>query len=79
MDVAGTLVTYVCVWWIVWYMALPWRLKMPETLETGHATSAPQKTFLGIKFIVTSLIAAVLTALAAYALDAGWLGTWETL
>ena len=47
---------FVLIWWIIFFISLPIRLSVPENPDEGHATSAPKKTFLGLKVIVTSII-----------------------
>lgn len=76
---AGILVTFVCIWWLLWFMLLPWGVKVPSVTLEGHATSAPKNPHLRIKFLICTGVSAVATAVFHYALNAGWLGTWETL
>ena len=56
---AGILV-YVLLWWTVIFMVLPWGNRPPEKVASGHATSAPAKPRLALKFAVTTCVAAVL-------------------
>ncbi|MPY75270.1 MAG: DUF1467 family protein [Alphaproteobacteria bacterium] len=53
----GGIVIYVIVWWMVLFAVLPWGNRPPETPEPGHATSAPEKPRLALKFAVTTGIA----------------------
>lgn len=53
----GGIVVYVIVWWMVLFAVLPWGNRPPETPEPGHATSAPEKPRLALKFAVTTGIA----------------------
>jgi len=55
----------VIIWWTVFFAVLPWGVKVPETHEPGHATSAPERPLLWRKAGITSLISAALW-LAAY-------------
>jgi predicted secreted protein len=52
--------TYVIIWWMVLFAVLPWGNRPPETPEPGHATSAPEKPRLALKFGVTTLVATVI-------------------
>ncbi len=61
----GVLV-YVMIWWVVLFTVLPWGVRVPDEQEPGHATSAPAKPMIMRKFLVTTVIAAVLWALAYY-------------
>jgi predicted secreted protein len=67
----GAVVTYVCVWWIVFFMALPWGAAPPEHPEPGHATSAPEKPRLLIKVAVTTVLAGLVTYGIALFIDSG--------
>ncbi|HEX9791511.1 MAG TPA: DUF1467 family protein [Kiloniellales bacterium] len=60
---SGILV-YVIIWWVVFFAVLPWGVRVPETHEPGHATSAPERPMLWRKVAITSLIAAVLWVVA---------------
>ena len=59
------IMTYVIIWWMVLFMILPWGNRPPETPESGHATSAPARPRLWIKFGVTTLVA-TMVFLAVY-------------
>jgi predicted secreted protein len=59
----GVLV-YVMIWVVVLFMALPWGVRPPESPEIGHATSAPEKPYIGLKILVTSVISAFLWVIA---------------
>jgi predicted secreted protein len=48
---------YVIIWWAVLFTVLPWGNRPPEAPDPGHATSAPEKPRLPIKFAVTTAIA----------------------
>jgi predicted secreted protein len=52
----GVLV-YVMIWVVILFMVLPWGAKPSEQPEVGHATSAPEKPHIGLKMLITSLIA----------------------
>ena len=60
-PVTGILV-YVVVWWIVLFTILPWGAHPPEKPEVGHATSAPEKPRLLLKFAVTTVVAGIVFA-----------------
>ena len=61
MSILSIALVFVIVWWIVWFMALPFGVKAPENPEPGHATSAPIKPRLWLKAAITTGIACVLT------------------
>ena len=56
----GGIVVYVICWWMVLFAVLPWGNRPPENPEVGHATSAPEKPRLALKFAVTTGIATVI-------------------
>lgn len=66
----GVLV-YLVIWWIVFFMALPWGVQPPERPEEGHAESAPKNPMLLRKALATTAIAAVVFAVIYYVVDAG--------
>ncbi|MCB1969488.1 MAG: DUF1467 family protein [Geminicoccaceae bacterium] len=61
MSTAGGIVTYILMWWLFFFMALPFGSRPPEVVEKGHATSAPEKPRLWIKAAVATLLAAAAT------------------
>ena len=60
MGLVSGLVVYILLWWWVFLMTLPFGARAPDTIETGHATSAPAKPRLLRKAIITTLIAGLL-------------------
>lgn len=61
MGLYTGIMVYVVTWWIVLFAVLPWGNNAPpETVEKGHATSAPARPRLALKFAVTSVIAAAI-------------------
>lgn len=60
MELVSGIVVYILLWWWVLFMVLPFGAKAPETIEKGHAPSAPEKPRLLKKMLITSVIAAVL-------------------
>jgi len=50
------LVTYTCLWWLFFYLSLPFNIKVPSKIEKGHADSSPKNPNLGIKALITSII-----------------------
>lgn len=62
MDIASSIVVYVLLWWLVFFMALPIGVQVPDRseVESGHATSAPRRPYLGRKALAATVVAAVL-------------------
>jgi predicted secreted protein len=48
------------IWWVVIFAVLPWGVRVPETHQPGHATSAPERPLLWRKAAITTAIAAVI-------------------
>lgn len=59
MTIFTAIVLYILIWWVVLFTVLPWKSRPPTKPGQGHATSAPNSPNLGIKFLVTSIISAV--------------------
>lgn len=62
MDIVSAFVVYILLWWLVFFMALPVGVQVPDEteVEKGHATSAPRRPYLGRKALAATAIAAVL-------------------
>jgi predicted secreted protein len=67
----GTAVVFAIVWWLVLFMVLPFGAAPPAEVEPGMATSAPAKPRLAVKMAITTLVAALLTALITWLIDNG--------
>lgn len=64
-------IVFAVVWWLVLFMVLPFGASPPDEVEPGMATSAPAKPRIGLKFLITTLIALVVTALILWLIDSG--------
>jgi len=51
---------------LVFFAVLPWGVRVSDTHEPGHATSAPERPMLWRKAAITSLIAVVLWLVVFY-------------
>jgi predicted secreted protein len=60
--VSGTMVFFV-IWWIVLFMVLPFGVRMDENPTKGFASSAPKNPNLKRKFIITTILAALVWGL----------------
>jgi len=60
MDIAGGIVAYVMIWWVVFFAALPFGVRAAEQPERGHDDGAPENPQLLRKVLVTTGIAAAL-------------------
>ena len=73
MTWTSAIVIYVCIWWLVFFMAWPIGVKPPheegETAEPGHEGGAPTRPHLWKKVLVTTLIAALLWGVAYWVIE----------
>ena len=60
MAVFTHVLIFILIWWILFFILLPLKIKVPKKHEIGHAKSAPAKPFLLIKFLLTSLISGII-------------------
>ena len=58
--------TYVVCWFLIFFMVLPWGVHTPDNPEPGHATSAPIHPRIGIKVLVTTLLAFIVWGVVDY-------------
>ena len=68
--ISGTLV-YVIIWWLVFFMVLPWGNRPPDVVEDGHASSAPENPRLWQKVGITTVIAAIIFTIIYFVAEAG--------
>ena len=71
MDLFGGIVVYVIVWWLVLFTVLPWGVRPPDEPGKGHATSAPARPRLLLKFAITTVIATGLWFVVDYVISSG--------
>jgi predicted secreted protein len=57
------------VWWLVLFTVLPFGARPPDQVEPGMAPSAPAKPRIALKFLITTVIAVVLTTLILWLID----------
>jgi predicted secreted protein len=71
MDWFGTAVVFAIVWWLILFMVLPFGAAPPDEIEPGMATSAPAKPRMALKLAITTVLAALATALIMWLMDSG--------
>ena len=71
MDIVSGVVVYILLWWWVFLMTLPFGVKSPETIKTGHATSAPERPLIWRKVGVATIIATILFSIVFMVIDSG--------
>lgn len=62
---------YLILWFLVLFTVLPWGVRVPDEPEAGHASSAPSNPRMGLKLLVTTVIAGALWAVVAWVIDSG--------
>jgi predicted secreted protein len=62
---------FVLVWWLVLFMVRPFGAAPPDEIEPGTAPSAPARPRLALKFLLTTLVALVATALILWLINSG--------
>ncbi len=55
------LVIFVILWWLILFLILPIGVKKQESVEFGNDPGAPTNPMLKKKFLITTIIAFVLT------------------
>lgn len=73
MSIASGIVVYVIIWWLVFFMTLPFGVKRAENVDEGHEPGAPEKPMLWIKAGITSVIALLLLGVWWYVSQSGWI------
>jgi predicted secreted protein len=71
MDWFGTAVVFAIVWWLILFMVLPFGAAPPDEVEPGMATSAPAKPRMALKLAITTVLAALVTALIVWLMNSG--------
>ena len=75
MALTSIFAIYFILWWVVLFAVLPWGNQSAheagEDVEPGHASSAPIKPNLGLKFVATTLISGVIFAVGYVVLSTG--------
>jgi predicted secreted protein len=83
MGITGSLIVYVCIWWIVFFSILPIGIisqsdKFKETLQ-GNDPGAPKNPQIVKKFIVTTIITSILFIGIYYMVSIDYLNLREFL
>ena len=60
MDVVGGIVTYIMIWWVVFFAILPFGVRQAEISDPAHAVGAPANPRVLFKMLIASLISFLL-------------------
>lgn len=66
MSIMSAILVYAVIWTVVIFIVLPLGVKVPENADEGHASSAPANPRIFEKILITSLVSAILWALACW-------------
>jgi predicted secreted protein len=67
------ILVYAMVWVVVLLTVLPFGVRPPDAPEEGHEPGAPERPLLLRKFLVTTILAAVIWAGIYVVIDQGWI------
>ena len=70
MGIVSGFTVYVCIWWTLWFMMLPWGVKPQQNRVPGSDLGAPERGHLVKKAGITSVLALLDWALVAWAIRA---------
>jgi len=59
MTWVNAIVVFICVWWVVLFMVLPWGVRPLEKPEPGQEQGAPERPMMWRKALITTLISIV--------------------
>jgi predicted secreted protein len=71
MRIYGAIITYVVMWWLLFFMALPFGAQPEAEPIRGNAESAPARPRLLLKVAVTTVLAGLATWGIAWLIDSG--------
>jgi predicted secreted protein len=71
MTLAGAIVTFMMVWWLFFFMALPFGVRPEDVPQVGNVESAPARPRLLIKAAVATVLAAIATWGIAWFIQSG--------
>lgn len=73
MNPATISLTFIMLWWLIFFMALPIGVERDENPQVGNAISSPKNPMLLKKAVITTIIAASLTCAFFFLLTHGYL------
>ena len=53
-------IIFLLIWWIIFFISLPIRISVPVNQIKGHASSAPKKTYIVYKIMITTAISLII-------------------
>lgn len=71
MSTAGAVVTFVCTWWLFFFMALPFGVRQDEEPVPGSERGAPNRPRFLPKILAATVLAGLATWGTAWVIDSG--------
>ena len=69
MTIFGAIVVFTIVWWLFFFMLLPWGVQRNEAPEEGHDAGAPVKPYLWRKAAAATVLGIIATAVFWWVFD----------
>ena len=70
MQIFSYSLFFVVIWWVLFFIFLPFKKTTPTEFQIGNASSAPIKSYILIKVIITSVLSfIILITLIYFVLD----------
>ncbi len=73
MTWTSGIVTFVCIWWLVFFAVLPWGIRRAPDAGLGHDAGAPMRPRIFFKAMVTTGIAVLLFAAAFWLVESKYI------
>lgn len=73
MGIVTGILVYVIMWWLIFFMSLPWGVQPIEEMDKGYERGAPAQPRLLLKVVVTTGITTVLFMLYVWFVPADML------
>ncbi|MBN9343220.1 MAG: hypothetical protein BGO76_03760 [Caedibacter sp. 38-128] len=76
MSFISLIIVFTLFWWLIFFSLLPLGLKKENNPPKGHDRGAPASHGLGMKSLITTLIAFILSAFAYWIAENNWISLW---
>ena len=60
MGPITSIAVYITIWWVVLFTVLPYKAHAGDEHNKGNVASAPAKPLLKLKFLITTVLAAII-------------------
>lgn len=74
--VVSYIVVFTCIWWIIFFITLPFGVKTIDSSKRGFDSGAPKNPRIGLKMLITTLITSFLTIGVIYAIECGYINNF---